>query len=289
MADGKKKSKKGEMLKPKNQVVFTDFAPAESAEFATQDMDKYFLASTTPNVTTHLLIPLAPTPTGRVPLDPNGGSSRHPLLPLSSLASMHNEHEMHSLRVSSLFSRLDVANVWERGAVCSSYASHADKHGVCTILKIDFTGWTITEVRSVIGEAGTGWCVLEEERTQKPAREEEDDELSDTSSILSGISGPFSVPESISLSPRSVSDSFVLPTLDFSSSFLDSNPHESPLLSRTSSTSDLFSEFSIEVDDPWSDVEVSDSEGSRLRFSYDFARRSDMDLEAQYRPQEDMF
>ncbi|KAF9265851.1 hypothetical protein L218DRAFT_956820 [Marasmius fiardii PR-910] len=282
MSEGKKKSRRGEMLKAKNQISAVALpAIADSAEVSTQEMDRYFTAPITPDVVTYLLIPLAPTPTSRVPLDPNGGSARHPLLPLSSLASMHNSHEMHALRVSSLFSRLDAANVWERGVVCSSYASHADKDGVCTILKIEFTGWTVAEVRGVIGEAGTGWCVLEEEHTQRVV--EDDDDLSDASSILSGISGPLSVPEGSPLSPESVSDSFVLPTLDFSSSFPDS--HESPVLSRTSSASDLFSEISMEVDDPWLGVEVSDSDsGSRLRFSYDFARRSDLDLEDRYRP-----
>jgi hypothetical protein len=289
LVEGKKKSK-GEMLKAKNPApYFAASSPSEFAEPATQEMDKYFPVPTTPDITTYLLIPLAPTPTSRVPLDPNGGSARHPLLPLSSLVSLHNEHEMHSLRVSSLFSRLDAANVWNRGVVCSSYASHADKDGVCTILKIEFTGWTIAEVRGVIGEAGTGWCVLEEEHTQIPV-DEDDDALSDTSSILSGISGPLSTPESTPLSPDSVSDSFVLPTLDFSSSFLESNPRDSPALSRTSSSSDLFSEISLDVDDPWSDVEVPDSNsGSRLLFSFDFSRRSEADSEAQYHPREDMF
>ncbi|KAG7086461.1 hypothetical protein E1B28_002413 [Marasmius oreades] len=288
------KSSKGEMLKPKNQTPsFTHAAPTESAVLTTQEMDKYF-TPIVPDITTYLLIPLAPTPTSRVPLDPNGSSGRHPLLPLSLLASTHNNHELHTLKVSSLFSRLDAANVWERGVVCSSYASHVDKEGVCTILKVEFTGWSIAEVRSIIGEAGTGWCVLEEEHVQRSVYDE-DDESSDTSSILSGISGPLSTPESASLSPNAVSDSFVLPTLDFSSSFLD-NPHISPILSRTSSSSDLFSELAMEVDDPWSDVEVSDSESSiellsnsRLRFSHDFARRSDADLEAQYSPREDLF
>ncbi|KAL0576211.1 hypothetical protein V5O48_005778 [Marasmius crinis-equi] len=297
MRKEKKENKMKEMMKPKSELAtVVSSIDEEVAEPSVPEMDKYFAAPVAPEVTTYLLVPLAPTPTNRVPLDPNGTS--HPsLLPRSSLMSMHNDHELHGLRVSSLFSRLDAAKVWDRGAVCSSYASNADKHGVCTILKVEFVGWTLPQVRGVIGEAGTGWCVLEEEHTPR-SLEEDDDNLSDASSILSGISTPFET-EPVSASPELVTDSFVLPTLDFSSSFLGAEPRptESPTLSRTSSASDIFAGATIDFDDPWSDAEVSDTESldevssasSRLGFSYDFMSRNGMESEPQYGPREDMF
>ncbi|ESK88273.1 hypothetical protein Moror_1304 [Moniliophthora roreri MCA 2997] len=276
-----KKSK--EMLKPKLTVssLGSSLETSQENQPSVPEMDKYFAAPVIPNVTTYLLIPLAPTPTNRTPLDPNGSGPS--LLPYTSLASIHNGHELHALRVSSLFSRLDAANVWDRNVICSPYATHADLEGVCTILKVEFIGWTGAEVRSVIGEAGTGWCALEEEFT-KPERDDED-AFSDTSSILSGISGE--IPASAVATPpwleesSSATDSFVLPTLDFSSSFLGGNVQESSQISRSSSTTDLFSEVNMEYEDPWSDAALSESESEiwsggsgRLGFSYEFSRRS---------------
>lgn len=181
------------------------------------EMEKYFTSSMSSNVTSHLLIPLAPTDYSSPPADPGGGHER--LFPLSELASIHNSHELHSLRVSSLFARLDAANVWERGVLCSAYAQSTDLQGTCTILKIEFQGWTKDEVRSVIGESGSGWCVLEETRT---APSEENDMFSDTLSDISedALSG------SESCISDSATQSLILPTLDFSSSFLGSSTVE---------------------------------------------------------------
>ncbi|EEB88509.1 hypothetical protein MPER_13615, partial [Moniliophthora perniciosa FA553] len=99
-----------EMLKPKLTVSSLGSSLDTNQENQTSmpQMDKYFAAPAIPDVTTHLLIPLAPTPTNRTPLDPNGSGPS--LLPYASLASIHNGHELHALRVSSLFSRLDAAN-----------------------------------------------------------------------------------------------------------------------------------------------------------------------------------
>lgn len=286
------KGKTKEMMKPKLTISSLGSSlDTQETQPSVPEMDEYFTTPVVPKVTTYLLIPLAPTPTNRTPLDPTGGRSS--LLPYSSLASIHNGHELHALRVSSLFSRLDAANVWDRNVNCTSYASRADLEGVCTILKVEFVGWTIAEVRSVIGEAGTGWCVLEEEQYQP---EEEDDALSDASSVLSGISAE--MPESAVATPpleSSVTDSFVLPTLDFSSSFLGTHGDEFAQLSRSSSATDLFSEVNMEYEDPWSDAGLSDSESEswagrsfgsgRLAFSSAFSRRSVEDDE----PRETMF
>ena len=299
MHKSKKENKSKEMMKPKSQMK--SFAVSVNEDHiapSSEQLDKYFETPVTPEVTTYLLVPLAPTPTNRVPLDPSG-SGQPSLLPRSALISMHNEHELHGLRVSSLFSRLDAAKVWDHGASCLSYASHADKHGVCTILKVEFVGWTVAQVRGVIGEAGTGWCVLEEEHTSR-AVDEDNDDLSDTSSILSGMSTPFETTDSLFDTPETATNSFVLPTLDFSSAFVDGpSPQraDSPVLSRRSSTSDIFAASVVEFDDPWSDAEISDTDsmdevssvGGRLGFSYDFASRGSLDIDDQHRPREDMF
>lgn len=251
------KSERKEMLKARN--VSTSISVQYSLPESTPEMDQYFAAPAAPLVTTLLLIPLAPTPTNRVPLPPDV-SDHQSLLPLPTLVSIHNSHEMHSLRVSALFSRLDAANVWEKGVVCSAYAERASMQGICTILKVEFVGWTVAEVRSVIGESGTGWCALEEIKPQQ----EQDDSFSDTSSILSGISDDESISSPFLVEPA---QSLVLPTLDFSSSFIAASP---PTLSRTSS-----SIFSDEESDPWAESSSDEGWGDNnyLGFSSDFTSR----------------
>ncbi|THU96346.1 hypothetical protein K435DRAFT_586701, partial [Dendrothele bispora CBS 962.96] len=214
VSKGKEKVRSKEMLKPKVTTVVPDCTV--TSEPSLPEFDQFFAPVDTPSVMTYLLIPLAPTPTNRVPLPPDI-SPHAPLLPLQTLGSIHNSHELHSLRVSSLFARLDAANVWERGVNCYSYASRATLEGVCTILKVEFVGWTKAQVRGVIGESGTGWCVLEEVLIQRD--EDEDDNLSDTSSILSGISGDCGSVGIGIQTPPEPSQTLVLPTLDFSSSF----------------------------------------------------------------------
>jgi len=253
-----RKSDRKEMLKAKN--VSTSISAQYSLPELTPEMDQYFAAPAAQAlVTTLLLIPLAPTPTNRVPLPPDT-SDHQSLLPLPTLVSIHNSHEMHSLRVSALFSRLDAADVWEKGVVCSAYAERASLQGICTILKVEFVGWTVAEVRSVIGESGTGWCALEELKPQQ----DQDDYFSDTSSLLSGISDDESISSPFLLEPA---QSLVLPTLDFSSSSIAAPP---PTLSRTSS-----SIFSDEESDPWAESSSDEGWGDNnfLGFSSDFTSK----------------
>ncbi|KAG6898247.1 hypothetical protein C0992_002261 [Termitomyces sp. T32_za158] len=253
-------TKKGskEMLKPRARALSTK--ENQSTKVATQEaeLDKYFAAPVVPDVTTCLLIPLAPTPTARVPLQEDPGS----LLPLPALASISNNHEIHSLRVSSLFSRLDAADVWTRGVKCSAFSHGGGTEGVCTMLKVEFVGWTKVEVRSVLGESGTGWCVLEETRTSKSNGfganndSDSDDSLSDTSSVSSGaFEGSRSGSRmDFKAGPELVdpSESLVLPTLDFSSSFL-----AAPTPQRTFSFAQSDGNF-----DPWLDNEAPSDGGS---------------------------
>jgi hypothetical protein len=266
-----KKSTGKEMLKPRIQdIILQENKPASKQSSVEAELDQYFAAPVTSDVTTCLLIPLAPTPTSRVPLDPFT-STNPSLLPLREIASVHASHEIHSLRVSSLFSRLDAANVWERGVQCSAFSHGGGAESVCTMLKVEFVGWTKAEVRSVIGESGTGWCVLEEVKTSpgdghSAFSDIDDDDLSsDASSVLSGM-----VEDSGRASPLEVmnanmavdpAQSFVLPTLDFSSSFLSSHS-QADTLSRTSSGVDLFSNVQSEPDfDPWLDSDSSSDGG----------------------------
>lgn len=163
------------------------------------EVEKYFSEPAVAGVTTYLMIPLAPTPTGRQPLPRDPCDLPFTLFPLPTLANIHNDHDRHSMRVSTLFSRLDRANVWQRGVQCSAY-SHLYKPsqggGVCSVLRVEFTGWTKAQVKEVIGESGKGWCVLEEVPTGTAAlaehRETEYDSDTADSMVdsLSGISTP---------------------------------------------------------------------------------------------------
>ena len=290
-----KKSSAKEMLKPKN---LQENKPAKQSAVESE-LDQYFATPVTSDVTTCLLIPLAPTPTSRVPLDPLA-STNTSFLPLGELASLHAHCEIHSLRVSSLFSRLDAANVWERGVQCSAFSRRGGAEGVCTMLKVEFVGWTKAEVRSVIGEGGTGWCVLEEVKASpEPAISsfsdfDDDDLFSDVSSVLSGVVGDSGRASPLPVMSANMevdpAQSFILPTLDFSSSFLSS---QTDTLSRTSSGDDLFSSVQSEPEfDPWFDSDSSSDGGlsrtgswvvpastnGRFGFSSHFSQRADLDL-----------
>ena len=119
--------------------------------------------------------------------------------------------------------------MWARGGVRSYAYSQGLAHrrkdsipdgekgtdGVCTALVVEFKGWTKNEVRSAIGESGTGWCAIEE----VSGSDCEDDSDSLGSSILGGrtseTSGfdPWGDVESPDVNPA---DSLILPSLDMS-------------------------------------------------------------------------
>ncbi|KAG9011173.1 hypothetical protein FRB94_009099 [Tulasnella sp. JGI-2019a] len=140
--------------------------------------------------TTFLTIPLYPT-SERAPLPALTESSR--LLPMSELRAIHGDHALHAIRVQSLFTRLDTGDVWNRGIECECYGG---SNAAPTALRITFKGWTKEMVHEVIGEAGKGWCELEEV-------------------------GPFIQPDTPSVEPvEQAAMSFIIPNLDFSSSFM---------------------------------------------------------------------
>jgi len=243
----------------------------DNADFP-EDLDQYFPSVNVSVVTTYLLIPLAPTPTLRLPLPPTPSStststSGEPTLlpPLPFLGDLYTSHSTHALRVASLFSRLDQANVWARGVHCSAYSHRRDhqrrdnrpdalagEEGACTILRVEFVGWTKAEVRGVLGETGTGWCVLEE--VTQTDEVSNDDPLSDNDSLSSGLLGSdpgcrsaFNTGLGIATA-FDPAESFVLPTLDFSSSFLEQST------SFSSTTTSANNQFVAEMEnDPWAD------------------------------------
>ncbi|KAG1729810.1 hypothetical protein EDB19DRAFT_1742506 [Suillus lakei] len=215
-----------EMLKPKQKQIVADIL----SEVDISELDHYL-----------------PQPSCRNIL--------HPLLPVPDIAAAHRTHRNHSLRVSTLFSRLDAAKVWDDpGVSVDAYAfgpgladDPSDKQ--CTILRVTFAGWTAAQVRSTIGESGQGWCALEEiypdtmsASSQMSAIDDEED-FSSPQSVASSVEldsassteldfdkdadfGSDIELESddwdfgLGLSPSpDVQDNFVLPTLDFSSSF----------------------------------------------------------------------
>jgi len=86
---------------------------------------------------------------------------------------------------------------------------------------VRFSGWEAKEVRGIIGESGTGWCALEEKWDEE--RSTHDDDVDEALSQLSSDSrSDGGVANESRRSVAAIPDpaqSFVLPTLDFSSSF----------------------------------------------------------------------
>ena len=276
-----KKTKEGKIKPlhkfPKNKTL-ANAEQTKSAELL-EEAEHYFSSVAVAPVTTYLLIPLAPT---ALPSRPEPYQEAKLLPPLSYIGSLHNSHATHSLRVSTLFTRLDQANVWARGVRCSAYSQgHAHRkrpkasengedsseEGVCTILKVEFVGWSKAEVRSIIGESGTGWCVLEEEF------HEEDEGSSDVETLSPGLSEEelisnesltldISAGSGVEMTDPSVS--FIIPTLDFSSSFnsTSSSPsHDSP-------PNDLIATIPSDMaNDPWVD-DYSDLSSSWVSSPY---------------------
>ncbi|KAG2365876.1 hypothetical protein BDR07DRAFT_1449635 [Suillus spraguei] len=245
--------KSKEMLKPKQKLIVAQVP----TEIDISELDHYMPQPALPEVTTYLLVPIAPTPTARLPLSARsatGTSSLHPLLPVPEIAAAHKMHRNHSLRVSTLFSRLDAANVWDDpGVGVDAYAfgpglgdDPSDKQ--CTILRVTFAGWTAAQVRGVIGESGQGWCALEEVCS---------DAMSTSSHMNIEVdSDDWDFGLGLSPSPD-VQDNFVLPTLDFSSSFAQV---ASPTRSRALPPEIILrtaSELAEELGDVWSPTSSS--------------------------------
>jgi len=206
----KKRSHRAESLARPNDVEFHPAATrrGEDKSAASTEFDKYFVPTPVPDVSTTLLVPLAPTPTARVPLSLS--YDRHPLLPLMELSALHVDAERHASRVKALFEQLDAAQVWDKGATCEAFGGIRG----AGVLRVRFSGWSVHAVRGILGEAATGWCILEEERANEIGDEELDAVMSEVGSApdYPGIA------ELNLSSPIDPAYSFVLPTLDFSAS-----------------------------------------------------------------------
>lgn len=297
--NSKKQEKTKEMIKPNKNSSLLFTKPKPAATQLDSELEHYFphINPVTAGLITYLLIPLAPTPTTRHPLSaspPLRTRNRRDverLLPIPELAALHTSHTTHALRVSSLFARLDAGNVWDKGVSCDAYSSSThsydygdgDVQGVCTILRVSFAGWSAAEVRSVIGESGTGWCELHEVRSESATPlslsssassdiGSEDDSMSD----LSSSDGNEGTGFEMTMDRVDPSQSFVLPTLDFSSSFPASSTSR-VALSPTRSFSDmtdnstyLFSSASSDTSDPGSDSDSSSGSDSEVSSTFSF-------------------
>ena len=201
-----KKAARKAKLADKLTANYENIPPSASSVKENEEWDHYFQAPFVQRITTYLQIPLAPTPSARVPLS-SPPPSPH-LLPLSALAKDHASHSKHAIRVSCLFRRLDAAKVWGRGASCETLG---DPSGLCTILRIKFDGWTKSMVKDVLGDAGKDWCTVQEFQHA----------LEDCCTLEDSLTSTF--PRALSPEPiasMATDVSFVMPTLDFSSSFV---------------------------------------------------------------------
>lgn len=238
---------------PRREAVNAkQIAVAASPLFVPEDMVSHYFDDAVAPVTTYLHVPLCRPPYTRVPLPVVDPSDVPQLLfPLSQFSDFHASYESHSIRAERLFRRLDQNNVWKRGARLRAFGQIEPDggFGVCSLLRVDFIGWTQREVERVIGESVAGWCRLEEVRYNDAASS-----VADSAEV-----------GAMNMEDTDPSISLVMPTVDVSS------PHDnmSLLLSPSTSSSSLpSSEFpsrplsphqetilDIDYNDPWSDSE----------------------------------
>jgi len=187
-----------------------------------ESFDRYFSTEpTAEEISAILTVPLTPFDAPTTSPSPSNKQARHTFLPLHDMSQSFRSHGDHSLRISNLFRRLDQAKVWDRGAHYEAFGSvpvltesWTPGSALCTSLRIVFDGWSAEMVRSVIGEAGQDWCTLKESvtRTDKPI-------------------GPKSLDSSRAPTPENVwatSPELAMPSIDFSSAFLDQTEIYSP-------------------------------------------------------------
>ncbi|KAG8900105.1 hypothetical protein FRB99_006252 [Tulasnella sp. 403] len=213
-------------------VIASPVSSTSSIEDEEEQFAKYFKPTEVlvEGVKTHLTIPLYPS-TPRTPLEPAPQVDESGLLPGSLIKSIHDAFSLHRARVSSIFHRLDAENVWSRGAVCDTYGPQF----AVTSLQVTFNGWTKAMVLEVIGEAGKGWCDIEEESIGPKTP---------------GLSTAATTPTEPEMD---------FPTLDFSSGFL---AHTEPYSHIPDVTSDAISPFMSRASSPTlSDFVHEETEG----------------------------
>lgn len=217
-----------------------------------KDFEHYFAEPLTSDVSTHLTVPLVPS--GAENIVPSiEGTSKGYIVPRKAVSDAHAIHSKHAARVNTLFLRLDQAKVWERGAHYEAFGV-SDESGhihpeataaTCTTLNIVFDGWTRQMVLDVIGEAGKGWCVLKETYTPpKDAPKSVDNSLATLSSEASAF-----------LSQEHEHE-FIMPTLDFSSSFLAYHSPEPVATSRSHSPFLTFNDMTVPSSPPYDNISI---------------------------------
>lgn len=166
------KAQKKQALQTKSTVSSVDFSSLVESTTPIEETDEmlafshYFSVAPEEPFTTTLIVPLAPEG-ARAPLPLTAESSTYDII-----AGTHVAYSRHSVRVAALFRRLDVANVWERGAQCAAIGGD----GVVSALVVRFEGWSEDTLRGVLGEAGRGWCRVESVPTYPAIRPVEESE-----------------------------------------------------------------------------------------------------------------
>jgi hypothetical protein len=241
-------------VKARSSVLAAASASAVTDKLDIEALAQYFKAAPEAAVVTFLDIPLAPTPTGRMPLaeHPLAGP---PVAPLRTLADTHSAHNKHAIRVASLFRRLDSANVWENGAAMEAFG---DRTGLCTVLRVKFSGWTDEMVKNIIGEGGKGWCTLIETRNEAPSPWADEHSPLDDDRFSSGSLSPLPWADDSSrmrdVNFAAATNSFVMPSMDFSARF-SSRASSVALVASIPSTP-----FHSDFDEPFSSYASSEAD-----------------------------
>ncbi|EJD46126.1 hypothetical protein AURDEDRAFT_113799, partial [Auricularia subglabra TFB-10046 SS5] len=264
-----KTTKKTSKSKAKPRTAAPVIIEESQEKLDAEALAQYFKAAPAASVVAYLDIPLAPTPSGRMPL------AEHPLpgppmAPLQQLAEAHATHSKHAIRVASLFRRLDAARVWEKGAAMEAFG---DRTGLCTVLRVKFSGWAKKDVQAVVGEGARGWCALME-ASSAPSWAEEVHQSVDADSILSSDpASPWLREERSLMEMRDciteadlATSSFVMPTIDFAASFTSRVGSDAAFSSRASESEDSSLGFTpisgatdiLEATERWSDESDQD-------------------------------
>lgn len=271
-----------------------------------ESFDRYFsVEHAVGEISAILTVPLTPFDAPQTSASHSGKQTGHSFLPLHDMSRTIHSHGNHSLRISTLFRKLDQAKVWDRGAHYEAFGSvpaltesWTPQSALCTSLRIVFDGWSADMVRSVIGEAGQDWCILEERVTR-----DTDGHVGPNSVESSRASTP--PPENVWLAGPEL----VMPSIDFSSAFLgqtenySASPHQmqfddTAVIGSEASTPWMSDNMSLpstrpgsvfgdyEVEDEWQQDlssphptrSIAQTEGV-VPFSAEFMRRSrDMDV-----------
>ena len=266
---GKQTLKTSPTAKPIRDSKKENVVVKQDTSCTAADLEHYYPEAPKPSTTTYLRIPLAPTPTERVPL--SSTTSEFPLLlPLPSMARIYVTHANHSSRVAALFQKLDDARVWTRGGRMEGWGHPS---GLCTVMLITFAGWTEEMVREVIGEEDSQWVAVQEIEERPPSRAPTASDYGSGMDSLfsSALSSPVLRPVELSTLPAapldigapSLHDSipssgmeFVMPSIDFSSTFLESHSDRASFAGDWDSDEDVGSSHSDDDFHYYSDDEI---------------------------------